>query len=53
MLYVGLFLFALGILLFMIPMVFNKWERLVAVGFIVFCVGCFVSIAGAIMKAMA
>lgn len=47
--YVGIAVMVIGVLLFLIPMFLNKREELAQIGFIIFCVGGFVTTAGAIM----
>ena len=47
--YVGIAIMVIGILLFLITMFLNEKEEIAQIGFIVFCVGGFVTIAGAIV----
>lgn len=48
----GLAIMITGIFLFMIPITFNKFERLVEIGFLVFCLGAVICVIGAIMTAI-
>jgi len=42
--YIGIAIMAIGVTMFLIPMALDKWEALAKAGFIVFCVGIFITL---------
>lgn len=50
MLYIGLAIMIVGMFLFMLPFVINKWEPLITIGFLVFVLGGILTIISAYMS---
>lgn len=48
MLFIGLIMMVIGIVLFLLPFVFNKFEDLILIGFSLYIVGGLITVIGSI-----